>query len=253
MLSKINELRTQKGSLMIEALAMLGLISMVTPVIYKKAAERTTEMQDINAASQVRVIVKAIEDYLRDNYTTITAGGTVTSQAAPDSAKTVDYSAYDFGANDADVSTKTTAPIDIEHFRDYLPLGFRPDGKLFKEFDVVIKQTRDPSGERKALTTVLVAKTSPDGKVDPAFTRLRSSRIASMIGTNGGFVDGDRATGVQGVWQIPKDELPDSNVDSGTIVATSIEAVADGTAGGAVRLHPYGRLYGLLRRDFLPS
>ena len=216
---------------------MLGLISMVTPVIYKKAAERTTEMQDINAASQVRVIVKAIDDYLRDNYTTITAGGTVTSQAAPDAVKSVDYSAYDFGANDADTSTKTTAPIDIEHFRDYLPLGFRPDGKLFKEFDVVIKQTRDPSGERKALTTVLVAKTSKDGKVDPAFTRLRSSRIASMIGTNGGFVDGDKATGVQGVWQIPKNELPDSNVDSGTIVATSIEAVADGTAGGKNVLH----------------
>ena len=216
---------------------MLGLISMVTPVIYKKAAERTTEMQDINAASQVRVIVKAIDDYLRDNYTSITAGGTVTSQAAPDAVKSVDYSAYDFGANDADTSTKTPAPIDFEHFRDYLPLGFRPDGKLFKEFDVVIKQTRDPSGERKALTTVLVAKTSPDGKVDPAFTRLRSSRIASMIGTNGGFVDGDKATGVQGVWQIPKDELPDSNVDSGTIVATSIEAVADGTAGGKNVLH----------------
>ena len=50
MLRKINELRGQKGSMMVEAIAMLGLISMVTPVIYKKAAERTNEMQDINAA-----------------------------------------------------------------------------------------------------------------------------------------------------------------------------------------------------------
>ena len=41
MLRKINELRGQKGSMMVEAIAMLGLISMVTPVIYKKAAERT--------------------------------------------------------------------------------------------------------------------------------------------------------------------------------------------------------------------
>ena len=225
MLRKINELRTQKGSMMIEALAMLGLISMVTPVIYKKAAERTTEMQDINAASQVRTVVKAIDDYLRDNYGTITGGGEVTC-----STSTVDYS--DFAGSGADTKSKV---VNINHFKDYLPLGFQPDGKLFKGFDVAIKQVSDDGG-RKALTTVLIAKTSTDGKVDPSFTKIRSSRIASMIGTNGGYIDGDKATGVQGVWEIPKSELP-SSADTGTIVATSIEAVADGTAGGSDVLH----------------
>lgn len=225
MLRKINELRTQKGSMMIEALAMLGLISMVTPVIYKKAAERTTEMQDINAASQVRTVVKAIDDYLRDNYGTITGGGEVTS-----STSTVDYS--DFAGSGADTKSKI---VNIDHFKDYLPLGFQAEGKLFKGFDVAIKQVSDDGG-RKALTTVLIAKTSTDGKVDPTFTKIRSSRIASMIGTNGGYIDGDKATGVQGVWEIPKSELP-SSADTGTIVATSIEAVADGTAGGSDVLH----------------
>lgn len=225
MLRKINELRTQKGSMMIEALAMLGLISMVTPVIYKKAAERTTEMQDINAASQVRTVVKAIDDYLRDNYGTITGGGEVTS-----STSTVDYS--DFAGSGADTKSKI---VNIDHFKDYLPLGFQAEGKLFKGFDVAIKQVSDDGG-RKALTTVLIAKTSTDGKVDPSFTKIRSSRIASMIGTNGGYIDGDKATGVQGVWEIPKSELP-SSADTGTIVATSIEAVADGTAGGSDVLH----------------
>ena len=104
MLRKINDIKTnQKGSLMIEAIAMLGLISMVTPVIYKKAAERTTEMQDINAASQVRVIVKAIDDYLRDNYVTITSGGEVTSNSAPEAHKTVNYADYDFDTWNNDV------------------------------------------------------------------------------------------------------------------------------------------------------
>ena len=50
------------------------------------------------------------------------------------------------------------------------------------------------------------------------------------------YIDGDKATGVQGVWEIPKSELP-SSADTGTIVATSIEAVADGTAGGSDVLH----------------
>lgn len=225
MLRKINKLRNEKGSMMIEALAMLGLISMVTPVIYKKAAERTTELQDINAASQVRTVVKAIDDYLRDNYGTITGGGEVTS-----STSTIDFSDF---ASGTDTKSKV---VPIDHFKDYLPIGFQPDGKIFKGFDVAIKQVTDASGARKALTTVLLAKTSSDGTVDPTFTKLRSSRIASMIGTNGGYIDGDKATGVQGVWEIPKGELP-SNAGDGTIVATSIEAVADGTAGGSDVLH----------------
>ena len=55
-LNKINE----TGTLLVEALAMLGLISMVTPVLYKKASERTVELQDINASSQLRAIGAAI-------------------------------------------------------------------------------------------------------------------------------------------------------------------------------------------------
>lgn len=234
MLRKLNELRSQKGSMMVEAIAMLGLISMVTPVIYKKAAERNNEMQDINAASQVRTIVNAIDNYLRDNYVTITSGGTVTSNSAT-SDKSVNYGDFDFGAANSSTTPKTTTSINIEHFRDYLPLGFKAEGKIFNDFDVVIKQTRDPSGERKALTTVLVAK--PNDK-NPDLSRIRSSRIASMIGTNGGFYDGEKATGVQGVWEIAKADLPNSSsIKNGSIVATSIEAVADGTGGGKNVLH----------------
>lgn len=221
MLRKMIELRAQKGSLMIEALAMLGLISMVTPVIYKKAAERTTEMQDINAASEVRVVVKAIDDYLRDNYTTITAGESVTTNAS-----TVNYSEF----KSAGTQSKT---VNISDFTDYLPIGFRADGRTFKDFKVAIKKTE--SGERKGLTTVLL--TVP-GSGAANMSKLRSSRIASMIGTNGGYIEGNMAKGVQGVWEVPVAQfVPGENPSEGTIVATSIQAVADGTAGGKNVLH----------------
>ncbi len=231
MLRKLIELRSQKGSLMVEAIAMLGLISMVTPIIYKKAAERTNEVQDINAASEVRTIVNGIDAYLKDNYSTITGGGKVSSLSAT-SDKEVDYGAFGFNSPTTDTSTKSTTPINIEHFRDYLPLGFRAKGKMFDDFKVVIKQTKDPTGERKALTTVLVAEPTAD---NPNFSRLRTARIASMIGTNGGYIDGDKATGVQGVWEIPKSEILSGesagSLKDGTIVATSIEPVAEGGGG----------------------
>ena len=65
---------SELGSLMIEAMAMLALISMVTPILYKKAAERTTELQDINAASQMRSLIKSLDDYVSDHYDDIIQG-----------------------------------------------------------------------------------------------------------------------------------------------------------------------------------
>ena len=52
MFNRINE----AGTMLVEAMAMLGLIAMVTPILYKKAAERTTELQDINASNQLRIL-----------------------------------------------------------------------------------------------------------------------------------------------------------------------------------------------------
>ena len=67
LLKKVN----QTGSMMIEALAMLTLISLVTPTLYKKSAERTTELQDINTATHVRTLVKAVDNYTSAEYQNI--------------------------------------------------------------------------------------------------------------------------------------------------------------------------------------
>ena len=67
MRGKLNKMM-QKGSLMVEALALLGLITLVTPIMYKKAAERTTELQDVNLATQIRMINEALDTYVRNDY-----------------------------------------------------------------------------------------------------------------------------------------------------------------------------------------
>ena len=72
-LGKFNE----TGTLLVEAMAMLGLIAMVTPVLYKKAAERTVELQDVNASSQLRALSSAVDSYIKDNFAKITQGETI--------------------------------------------------------------------------------------------------------------------------------------------------------------------------------
>ena len=138
--AKLNEL----GSLMVEAMAMLALISMVTPILYRKAAERTTELQDINAAGQMRSLIKAVDDYVSDNYNTIVAGNAVNNSVN----NSVNYS---------DLVSGGKKTIDIKHFRDYLPYGFLDssgnvqDTKTFsKDYKVVFKYTN--AGGRKAVT-----------------------------------------------------------------------------------------------------
>ena len=59
----------ERGGLMIEALAMLGLIAVVTPTMYKKSAERTMEVEDINTASAIRTYMNGVEALLSANYT----------------------------------------------------------------------------------------------------------------------------------------------------------------------------------------
>lgn len=221
------------GSLMVEAMAMLALISMVTPILYKKAAERTTELQDINAASQMRSLVKSVDDYVKDNYDKIVAGGEVVNSAG----NAQNYSVLGSG------SGKVTVPM--AHFRDYLPYGFLDNSgavqetKTFgKDYKVVLKKVDATAGgtggaTKKTITAFLVAPP----KEGDSFPMLRASRIASMIGSNGGYAEkkGGKvvANGVQGIWSIS-----DMNAElgvtatNGAIVASSVQPIIAAGGGG---------------------
>lgn len=224
--SKLNEI----GSLMVEAMAMLALISMVTPILYKKAAERTTELQDINAASQMRSLVKSIDDYVKDNYDLIVAGETVTNSAGNPQS----YSALKSG------SGRVTVPM--AHFRDYLPYGFLTSAgavqetKTFgKDYKVVLKKI-DATSEGKTKKTITAFIVAPPKEGDN-FPMLRASRIASMIGSNGGYAekkDGKVvANGVQGIWSISdmNNELG-VTATNGAIVASSVQPIIAAGGGG---------------------
>ncbi len=194
LLQKVN----QTGSMMIEALAMLTLISLVTPTLYKKSAERTTELQDINTATHVRTLIKAVDNYTAANYQS------VLSSLNPGESGVLDY----------------------EELSEYLPYGYSFDA--IKSFDtpiVTVKRQADSD----SLTSFVFFPQKGD------INDLRASRIASMIGANGGVVDKDgNAKGVGGIWsltdaeveeQLNKCEGSSCTVTKGSIVAASAESI----------------------------
>lgn len=198
-ISKVN----QTGSLMIEAMAMLALISLVTPTLYKKSAERTTELQDINTATHVRTIMKAVDNYVTANYQSL-----LEDQLRNDGA------VYE---------------VDLEHggttggIHDFFPYGYKFDDlKNFGMPKVMLKR------QGLSITSfVQLPKKSDIGE-------MRAARIASMIGSNGGYVTGSKdAQGVGGVWSLTQADLDALGFDTnkGSVVVASSDAINSASSG----------------------
>ncbi len=227
--TKINE----TGTLLIEALAMLGLISMVTPVLYKKAAERTTELQDINASGQLRAIATAMDAYLKDNFAKITRGDG-------------DVSGADFTAFYDKELTSASKIIDVSALKDYLPYGMMNNGemratKLFantvnngqnSNYRIVVRLNRDVENGQpvaQTLTGFIIAEPKA-GLVN----NTRAARIASMVGSNGGVTEvvpgtdddhpGINVYGTQGIWNVSGEDLT-NNIQENSLVISSLEPI----------------------------
>lgn len=199
---KMLKMVSEAGSMMIEALAMLTLISLVTPTLYKKSAERTNELQDINTANHVRTVMKAADSFASVNY----------KQILED-------------MQDKQVIKVNTDP-ESGSFADFLPYGYSFDQiKNFDKPEVYIAKQGDSANTALTAFVVFPAK----GEMPS----IRASRIASMVGSNGGYFDSDgSAKGVGGIWELTQDDLEKFegvNAPSGSIISASTEAINEAT------------------------
>lgn len=189
---------SQTGSLMIEAMAMLGLIALVTPTLYKKSAERTTELQDINTATHLRTMIKAVDNYVAANYNEL----------------------LDTMGNDS------YQEVALNDLNDYLPYGYAIDG------DDLLKNFGAPKVSIHKNTNSITSYVELPKKLE--IGAMRAARIASMVGSNGGFVNKDgNAEGVGGIWSLEKNKLTDLLKFSGaqnSIVAASSEAITSASS-----------------------
>ena len=199
-LQNIKSKISQGGSLMVEALAMLALISLVTPTLYKKSAERTTELQDINTATHVRTVLKAIDNYVKVNYQNL---------IAPD------------GALSADGKVAKIDDLTTDEYKAYFPYGYEFENlKNFGKPKAALRRQGD------SVTAFVEFPSSLD------LGEVRAARIASIVGSNGGYVNASKeALGVGGVWNLTDSDLTDLGftTDKSSIVAASSEAINSAT------------------------
>lgn len=179
----------QRGTLLIEALAMLGLIAMVTPTLYKKSADRLFEIQDINVASQMRTMNNIIETFVKSN------SGGFNDVLGEGETKEVCYD--DNQANCFSMG-----------YSSMVPFGFDVRStKNFKEPRIFVYKGKDDSSGYSNLLYYIVY--NKDDNIDIGAKRV--SRLASLVGTNGGVIGADGedrfVKGVGGSWNLDNDAL----------------------------------------------
>ena len=193
----------QKGTLLVEALAMLGLIAMVTPTLYKKSAERLQEIQDINGASQARTMSKVMDAYIQSNFSAL-----MKKMSSGVSTVVIEY--------------KDNQPQAFEvGYSSFLPYGFQPDEiRNYKDPKIYVHRDKDT-----LVSYVIYPKGIDLGK-------KRSARMASLVGANGGVVtDAQEAKGTGGAWFLNSSMVNEMKFDKtllteNSLIVTSNEPVS---------------------------
>ena len=184
---KIYKTLTERGGLMIEALAMLGLIAVVTPTMYKKSAERTLEVEDINTAGAMRTYIGAVDAYIAANYSNLM---------------------------DKDIHASDYITISNADLAAYLPYNFQA-GSLYEFGEPVAKVYRRSNN----LTAFVVYPAKSDAA--KGIGQERTARIAALVGSNGGYITdtsgGVKARGIGGIWKLEGENY--TNVFGGTAAA----------------------------------
>lgn len=203
----------ERGGLMIEALAMLGLIAVVTPTMYKKSAERTMEVDDINTATTIRSYISAAESYMATNYVPLMK------------------EFQDAISDDETPPAQQYKVITNNDLADFLPYKFKSANSLYDYNEPKITVVKNANN----LTAFLLFPAKGAG--DDGLGQERTARIASLVGANGGYVRSEHnARGIGGIWSLSgttyTDVFPSDSSPVYSIVASTPNAINGSTQIG---------------------
>ncbi len=214
-MKKMIEKVEQRGTLLVEAIAMLGLIAMVTPTLYKKSAERLQEIQDINAASQMRTFNQIIETFVSQKMSTI-----------KDEMGNLDTEVLEIVKDNSSAGNVFSLG-----YSSVMPFGYRTDEiknyeapRVFAHFN----KREQSSGATPTMTTYIIYPHI----ADPG--KKRASRLASLVGANGGMViENKQIQGTGGAWFLDNSQvtsildIPDEMLKQNNVVVTSQEPIEE--------------------------
>lgn len=213
----INKTFGQRGTLLMEAIAMLGLIAMVTPTLYKKSAERMQEIQDINIAGQARNMDNVINAFVLNNLSELKSD----SQGIPRGG-TIQLSFNDTNAHG----------YFYKGYSAYVPAGYNPKNlKNYGEPSIYVHRYNTDESSGAGADSFVYYIVYPNVQNTD---EKRAARVASLVGSNGGTVvtrSGNKEVhGTGGGWGLDSSltnyvGINDSALINNSLVITSQEPI----------------------------
>lgn len=204
--------QNQKGALLVEVIAVLGLIALITPILFHQLQRRNEEIVDAQIASEMRAVKDALSAYIQANESTIAWN----CNLVDDDEKYI---------NVARDTLCTAHPM--VGWSDYsVQSGLVENVYTVKLYAGTIP-SKNPSEEENdeevQYRPVIYAIAWKTGEPEPDLRR--ASKVAAMIGIEGGVFDGSNTIqGMQGVWSKTINE----NVAKNTVaVTTSFDATTN--------------------------
>lgn len=200
--------KTQTGSLMIEIIAVLGLLALITPLLFQQISRRNEEIINTQIATEIRAVKDAVAAYIQANEFQIAQNCSLTDENDSYTA-TPDGEIYACDAvNTADIVPFFSGTSDILADYNYELYGY------------TVPSRSDSAGNVSDYRPVIYATISRN--VGESFNLRRAARIASLIGLDGGVVVQDPdvssqriISGMQGAWEL------DTTLPLNTIVAVT--------------------------------
>lgn len=235
----------ERGALMIEAIALLGLMTMMSPMVVRQTADRTAEMEEVAVAGQMKELKDALSNWIEAHYqerkSAFANSNTLDTHFTVNASQLAEYLSANYldGANFR--GNKLADGFDIG-VRAQCTEASKTDGSecvagtcytLTNGAVTSIADTGTTRCSRYKMTGLVLSRS--DSEIDDR----RASRIASMIGADGGYMrtstlvnamTSDRTNemkkimGAQGIWEGNVDNFFTgmSTARGGRVAATTI-------------------------------
>ena len=174
--------KQERGAIMLEVLAVLALIGVMGPMLYRQVLSRNQEISNVNIAAEMRAIKEAMSS-------AIAADSAVLAELCEADARSSDLEPCDAGEATFKAAIEDFLPIGMEHI---LEPGYGYDIKLYT-YEVSLS-----NGEEYPIAVGVVAGSD----LAENWSFKRAARIANLIGTDGGVKQGADLVGSGGSWQL---------------------------------------------------
>ena len=197
--------RTQRGSLLVEAIASLAIFGILLASAFKYASERADDLKDQSAAQYQSQVMAAAKKYILDNYGAVLAASTSTTPAV--------------------------ITVAMLQGTGYLPNSFQPSNSYAQTPCILALQ---PSSNQ--IQALIVTE---GGSAIPS---RRTPVIAALIGATGGYIPADSPTlarGAFGGWELTTTNFLSQNCSGSAAGTDHLAAAVFFDAGNVVPDYVY--------------